>query len=421
MLGLIIAGISSCQLKEASLETVLVSRGKDASGPYLTKDNQDNPVLCWAEKSGKDSVYQLKYAVFNKAGQKFGAPVTVRGSAGMSNSPESMGKIAFKSDNTVIAVFAKSFPEEKSPFAGGIYYTSSTDKGKNWAEPQFLHSDTSRSYGRSFFDITRTKSGEVAAIWLDGRFGKSIKGSALFYSVTGKDQRFVQDKCIHKGTCECCRTDILQDDDGNIHLAYRSILFPTDLLGKQARDMVYSFSTDNGASFSDPQVISKDNWAIEGCPHTGPSLAIQNRRVNAVWFTAGGSSGIYHTAARAPGSGFQNRSLLTASGKHPQMTAAKNGELLVASEESSDTRAEHPKAKDHSMKAMPMNHSAPGSAKIILRVLDTNGSPKRAVDITDGQFADHHAVLTAMGKDLLVAWVRENKEGSGVYYTIVRH
>jgi hypothetical protein len=110
----------------------------------------------------------------------------------------------------------------------------------------------------------------VAAIWLDGRFGKVIKGSALFYAATGKDQRFGQDKCLFKGTCECCRTDILQDENGNIHIAYRSILFPSSLFGKQVRDMVYSFSKDNGATFSAAKVISKDNWALEGCPHTGP-------------------------------------------------------------------------------------------------------------------------------------------------------
>jgi hypothetical protein len=158
MLSIIMLGINSCKQKDTSLKTVRLSQaGIDATGPYLTKDNHSNPVICWAEKDSKDSLYRLKYAVFNQEDNKFDSPVTVPVSEGMNTSPESMGKIAFKSDNTVIAVFAKSFPNEKNPFAGAIYYTSSTDKGKNWSDPQFLHSDTAHSYGRSFFDITRVK------------------------------------------------------------------------------------------------------------------------------------------------------------------------------------------------------------------------------------------------------------------------
>jgi hypothetical protein len=405
---------ASCQQEEDLQTAVLQSAaGATASGPYLTKDNLGNTVLCWAEKNDKDSLYRLKYAVFNPENGQFGATVTVDGTAGMNSPSESMGKIAFKSDNTVFAVFSRTFPNEKNPFAGGIYYTSSADQGKSWMQPLFLHSDTSHSYGRAFFDITATADGEIAAIWLDGRFGKSLKGSALFYAKTGKNQRFGPDTCIHKGTCECCRTDLLEDDAGNLHIAYRSIIFPDELLGQQARDMVYSYSTDRGVSFSDPKVISKDNWAIDGCPHTGPSLAILNQRVHAVWFTAGGNSGIYHTVAER-GSSFANRSLLSAAGRHPQMIATNQNKLFVVFEEG---KAEHQQHQGGHA-GMPVGQQAPEATKIVMQKLDSSGKREQTINITEGKHADHHAVISQVGSKVLVAWLRDTDQGSRLYYML---
>jgi hypothetical protein len=417
---LILLLISSCKPKETSQKQIRLSEiGTDAAGPYLTKDNEGNPVICWAERDNKDSLYRLKYAIFNPVDNTFGAPVTVGPSAGMSTSPESMGKIAYKSDNTIVAVFGKSFPTEKNPFAGAIYYTISTDQGAKWSDPKFLHSDTSHAYGRSFFDISALKNGEVAAIWLDGRFGKEIRGSALYYASTSKGQPFGTDKCLYKGTCECCRTDLLQDVNGNIHLAYRSIQFPTALLGKQVRDMVYRFSTDNGETFSAAKPISTDNWAIEGCPHTGPSLALSGKSVNAVWFTAGGTSGIYHAAASDKESAFQGRQLLTKTGKHPQLLALKNGELVIVYEESLEAPAEHAKGKAHSMSGMAMKHAVAGNAKLVLQFLDTRGKTRKSLDLTDGANADHHAVLAGTSDNLVVSWVRDVKGHSAIYMSVL--
>jgi len=158
---------------------LLNSGGINSVGPYLTQDNKGNAVLCWTEQDGKDSLYRLKYAVYDEREDKFTAPVTIPGSAGCSISAESMGKVAFKADGTVMAVYSKRFLSEKNPYAGAIYYSFSADGGKNWSDQQFLHADTSHAYGRSFFDITALKNGELAAVWLDGRFGKKIILTAL--------------------------------------------------------------------------------------------------------------------------------------------------------------------------------------------------------------------------------------------------
>jgi hypothetical protein len=406
----------SCSKKPAEpLASVLKMEGISAVGPYLTKDNKGNPVLCWTEQDAKDSLYRLKYAVYNRKTEAFNAVVTVAASAGSSTSAESMGKIAFKADGMVMAVFAKRFPKEKNPYAGAIYYSFSADDGKNWSKAQFLHSDTSHAYGRSFFDVSTLKDGELAAIWLDGRYGKSIKGSALFFSRTEKGKGFGLDTCLDKGTCECCRTDILCDQSGNIHLAYRSIQFPSALSGKQVRDMVYKISTDNGKTFSAAKTISKDNWEIEGCPHSGPSLAESKNGINALWFTAGGHPGLYFTTA-PQGADFRGRQLMTAQGRHPQMVALTDGRLAAVCEESTGGAENAMQHMNHSGGKMSMAMMPAAPAKIVLRIL---GGPVvlPSENVSNGQYADHHAVLSDLDKDVLVAWIRDSHGRSEICYS----
>ncbi len=389
--------------------------GSTALDPYFTTDEKGNPVLCWTEKDSKDSLYRLKYAVYNVKSASFEPAMTVSASSGIIPTAESMGKVAFKSDGTVFAVFGKRFPDEKNPFAGAIYYSTSNDHGKTWTQPEYLHSDTSHSYGRSFFDVTTLKDGGIAAVWLDGRYGKTIKGSALFYARTEKDRGFTRDSCLIKGTCECCRTDILTDEAGNMHIAYRDISFPSQLLGGQVRDMAYIVSKDQGKTFSPEIAISKDNWAIDGCPHSGPTLAMTANSVNAVWFTGGSSTGLYYSSLSDSSTDFKDRKLLSRSGRHPQMITLPNADLALVCEESEQT---HKEASMEMKEGMTMSHHPASEAKIVLRILSSGNS--REFDITDGRQPDHHPVIANSGNGLLIAWIREENGNPGIFYSAIK-
>lgn len=413
MLGLLNACTTKPDVPEVQ---VLSTGGIEATAPYFTKDNKGNAVLCWTEKDSQDSLYRLKYAAFDAEKKRFNTAVTVPASAGCSNSAESMGKIAFKANGTVFAVFSRRFPDEQNPYAGAIYYSQSDDAGKSWSPARFLHSDTAHTYGRSFFDLAILKNGELGAIWLDGRYGKSIKGSALFFARTEKGKGFAADGCLDKGTCECCRTDIFTDDAGKIYLAYRSITMPSALTAKQVRDMVYKVSADNGQTFTAARTISNDNWEIEGCPHSGPSLAADKNGLQAVWFTAGGGAGLYHSSAKTPETGFGRRTLLTTSGRHPQLVALSQGKAAMACEEPLSAEPAH--EMNHSHGTMKMSHAPAGAAKITLSLLK-NGSLEKTVAVTDGKDADNHAVLIPVQDKLLLVWVREGKSGTKLCYTLM--
>jgi len=421
--------LASCkQNNEKRIEIKSIdNESADAINPYLTKDQDGNVVMSWTSKDPSDSLYRLKYALYNKRDNTFGEVITVSTSTDLSTSPESMGKVAFKADGTIFAVFGRALESPVNSFAGAVYYSVSTDNGKKWSAERIIHSDTSRNTSHSFFDITTLRDGELAAVWLDGRFSTSEEGSALFFAKT-EGSNFGMDTLLDKNTCECCRTNILSDDLGNIHIAYRGIAFPNGLFGKQVRDMVYLSSSDSGESFSNTKPISEDNWQVEGCPHTGPSLAIINQQVNAVWFTAGGGAGLYYTSSPNSTENFKNRSLLSMNGRHPQMTAFAQNKLAVVYEENSGEPSHSMEGHDkhssnsnssmemqHANMTMPMNEDA-GKAQIVLHVID-NENKAEIIKVTDGKQPNHHAVIAPINDQVLVAWIHEENGKASINYS----
>ncbi|PPL03520.1 sialidase family protein [Parapedobacter indicus] len=409
---------------EESPKTLAITQGHSATAPYFTCDNEGNPVLCWTEKIDTDGTYQLAFAKYDTASGDFGTPITVTGSEGISTSPESMGKIAFKDDGTIVAVFAKPFLREKSPFAGAIYYSISSDQGVSWSPPDFLHSDTAHHYGRNFFDIARLNNGEIGAVWLDGR-DKSIEGSTLYFATTAPDSGFVSETALHRGTCECCRTDLLVDRDGSIHVAYRSLMYPSALFGEQARDMAYIHSEDNGRTFSPEATISADNWAIRACPHTGPTLASENGRIHTVWFTAGGTPGLYYTHNASGGNRFNERQLLTTTGSHPQSLALGTDTVLVAYEDRPMPPATHSTGHGGTHRDLhghDHHENAPdiGMRSHILIHPIINGYPAAPIAISSNDAYNHHPVMTKVNEGGLIAWVCEENNSTAIVYKQVK-
>lgn len=425
---------------------VLTDTNDWATDPYLTEDHLGNLVLCWTEKPRDGANYLLKYAVFDSASANFRTPVTVRASSGAKTSAESAGRVAFKSDGTVVALFGKRFDDPDNRFAGAIQYSLSTDQGASWSPPAYLHSDTSHSYGRGFFDIARLASGELGAVWLDGRYGEADTGSALFFTATVPGGGFGPDKMIGRSTCECCRTDLLVDREGIVHLAYRDILFPPDRMGRQVRDMVYTRSADNGASFRPPVRISVDNWEVEGCPHAGPSLASgSGGSIRAVWFTAGSGAndeladgadritgsaaagatvgaGVYQASLAKDDAEFSPRELLSSRARHPQLIDLEDGGFAIAWDETTTATHQHghgaPNQGEAGHGASPRQagSSAPG---IVLQTSGPTGKTS-TLRLTNGSYPAHHPVLAAPapGK-LLLAWVTETDGTSAIAYSLV--
>lgn len=388
-------------------EAILVSDiGSNATNPFLTKNHLSQPALCWTEELPDGGGFVVKYTVFDPVKEAFGGVITVKPSKGTAVHPENMNKIAFRSDGTVVAVYSRKHPTEENRFAGSLLYTQSMDAGKTWTEESFLHSDTARNVGRGYFDLATLPDGEVGAIWLDGRYGKAIKGSALFFAKTKGENGFDTDKAIGESTCECCRTDLYIDRENRLNIVYR------DILNDSIRDIVYQYSSDNGTSFSHPRRISHDNWVIHGCPHTGPSLASNTQGLYAVWFTAGGAPGVYLTSTEDQGGTFSLRNKVSDKSRHPQMAALPDDRLLLVWDEMTEDAAKPIKAGMHH----DSDPAAPAAGSAIILQIRKGTSVLESHTLSSPDVHASYPVLAVEGKRSLVAWSQESDEGSAIYY-----
>jgi hypothetical protein len=72
------------------------------------------------------------------------------------------------------------------------------------------------------------------------------------------------------------------------------------------RDVVVARSTNGGVTFDAPVRVHGDNWVYPGCPHAGPSLAVDSAgALHVVWYTgAEGHAGLYLATSRDGGRTF---------------------------------------------------------------------------------------------------------------------
>ncbi|MBC3542229.1 sialidase family protein [Rufibacter sediminis] len=396
---ILIACLDGCQPKaaEKGAASQVSSPGLRASGPFLTKDEKGNPVLCWVQaQDTAGENHLLMFARSKDGGQTFGAAQAVPTSRGVQPHDENLSKLLFKKNGDMLAMFAVPNPNPENSYSGLVFYTQSFDQGKKWTKPRQIAQDTINSIDERYFDIALLPNGEVAAIWLDSRKNTPQEGSSLYFSTTQGRQGFTTEKAIDRQLCQCCRTDLFVDSQGRLHAAYRAILQDT------IRDMVHLVSADNGLSFSPRERISADNWVINGCPHTGPTMASGQGSVHFAWFTMGGGSGVYYTQ-KLEGKPFGLRQTVSQQpmAKHPQMTSLSNGKIAIVWDERAD------------------NTSEPRSW-IGFQVRNADGAVQSHAHLTSNTIsATHPVILPVDNSQVVVAYTQRTGKSSEVHYQLV--
>ncbi|NPA46883.1 MAG: exo-alpha-sialidase [Chlorobi bacterium] len=313
----------------------LTAADVNAEAPYLF-DNGKDIILCWTQRDEHDRKNNLlKWTRFDRSTLQFDSIHTVPVSKGLQLHVESMAKVGVFPDGTLMAVYRKKMPGDKSRFGGLIFYTISRDRGLTWSEEIRLVDDTSFT-SQSFYDIALLPGGRMGLSWLDSRSRR--RGKTLYFAATDSAYRFSYRKPVAFSTCECCRTDLYADATGKIRLAYRNLIEPDepgfDGHGTtEIRDMYYLESPDTGRTFTKPVPISRDNWHIYGCPHTGPSMAYNGHHLGVIWFTAAQNNpGLFFTKKMKNNLTFEPRQAVSAEGRHPQMVAANRDYYAVYEE-----------------------------------------------------------------------------------------
>jgi hypothetical protein len=366
------------------------SSGKAAESVYLTHDQHDNPVVVWTEREDKD--LSLWFAVSQDDGKSFTEKVPVPINGHVATHPEGMPKVAFKKDGTILAAYESKTPTQENKYAGAIYYVLSRDGGKSWTPPRFVHSDTTAGRSRSYFDIETLPDGEIGAAWLDVTIDDETGGRSVKFAKTNGDG-FAHETLVDSSACQCCRVDVYSDITGKINVAYRGLA--KGLMGQDVRDMMIATSADNGERFTRPLPISNDNWAIDGCPHTGPSLCCTKDGLFSVWYTEGNGTGIYYSFRQDNESDFGDRQLISNFGHHPQVSAGGVRFVMVWEE-----------------------NSAKGENTLTnVRYELSDGSNVRKGLLTPSDQNAFVPVVTQAGNGFVVAFLMETNNGVGVYTT----
>jgi hypothetical protein len=298
----------------------------NASCAYLASDNKGNIVLSWVRQIN-DSTAALCYAISADKGQSFSHPVVIPHTAHVQPHGENIPKLVFKPSGEIIAIWGEANANARNKYSGLVFYTQSFDGGKSWANAKPLVTDTA-SYDQRYFDVAVLKTGEAAVIWLDNRKQTPAEGSTLYFATTHGKSGFIQERPIGESVCQCCRTDLLVDEAGAMHVLYR------DIISDSIRDMVHTVSTD-GKTFSPAKPISKDNWVIRGCPHSGPAMVTNKTGLHFAWFTGGNAKGIFYCHSTDNGASFSVRDSVrqSAAAKHPQIASWGNGNMLITWDE----------------------------------------------------------------------------------------
>lgn len=365
------------------------------SCPYLTKDTKGNIVLSWI-RSRHDSGFIVCYAVSADGGKTFGQPVEIPASTNVHPHGENMPKILFMPGDEVIVAWGAASPNPKNPYSGLVYYSQSFDNGKTWNGLNPLVKDTA-SNDQRYFDVSLLANGTAVIIWLDNRTKTSKEGSTLYFATANGKDGFTGEHSIGTTCCQCCRTDLFIDSKQRIHVTYR------DIINDSIRDMVHAVSTDGGKTFSTPERISKDNWVINGCPHTGPTMTENKQGLHFAWYTGGHYGGIFFCNSKDDGFSFSPRDSISLQpmAKHPQLIALQDGRLLTV--------------WDEAVKKADKTNS-----RVCLQLRDASGKKLLTQSITaDSTVANFPVVRSINDSSVIVAYTLQNGDIDHVYYRLL--
>lgn len=315
-----IAAVSSgCSPRPPVGAAVNVAMG-GVSNPTVALQPDGAPLVAWVGQDG--NVFVARRA----ADGSFGKAVRANDVAGEAAPHEQApAQVAVGRDGHAYVIWQTRVPIPGRRFpASDLRIARSTDGGLTFEPAKTINDDAGgQPTSHTFHDLYVGREGTVFASWIDGRNteDRKVAGGAREQQApghhhggaearlgpeirvarsTGGGTTFSSSVVVDQDACPCCRTSLAQAPDGTLFVAWRKI-FAGDV-----RDVVVARSTDGGATFEAPVRVHNDGWVYPGCPHAGPSIAVDSAGVlHVVWYTgAEGRAGLYLAASHDGGRTF---------------------------------------------------------------------------------------------------------------------
>lgn len=311
------------------------------AAPILALAPTGEQATAWISAPAGGTEGRLYVSVATDA-HTFAPPVEVRDPLGpIEPHGEAPPKLAWgKNDRGELTlgalyVVGKVVPGKRFP-ASALRFVQSRDRGVTWTAPVTVSDDSTSSAGtverdfgsHNFHALHAAPDGTFYVAWLDGRDGKSAVYTS--HSLDGGRRWATNTRVVPMGApmteaCPCCRTAIAADAHGTVYLAWRAVIpqgeaspistttpgapraTAPDVANAHAahgagapvatvRDIVVARSTDRGATWSAPVRVHRDDWVFDGCPHAGPSLAVDAAQaLHVAWWTGKpGAAGVFY-------------------------------------------------------------------------------------------------------------------------------
>lgn len=212
---------------------------------------------------------------------------------------ENRPKIAFAADGGLLVSWTHPFPK---PNTGSIRFARATD-GQTFSPVQTVHRDSAEITHR-FESLLVMPDNRVILAWIDKRDLEAAKankapwrGAGIYAAVSSDGGRsFQPEHKLADHSCECCRVTSAIDADGAPLFMWRHVFEPNE------RDHALARLKPDGTVES-VQRATFDRWKVDGCPHHGPSLVVDERGVrHAVWFNQKDGAGRVFYGRLAAGS-----------------------------------------------------------------------------------------------------------------------
>ena len=221
-----------------------------------------------------------------------------------------------------------------------LYLSVSSDMGQTFGTPVKVNDDKVPA-AHGMHSVGVADDGRIYVSWLDERNvaapepstkaeGHHMESNRELFIADSTDggRTFSRNRKIAGDACPCCKTALAIAPDGTLYVSWRHVL-PGNY-----RHIAVTSSSDAGATFSKPVIVSDDKWVLHGCPVSGPSLSVaKDGTLKVLWYAAGEANepGLYYSESKDKARSFSARELLAQGGVRgtPALAVGNNAEVAV--------------------------------------------------------------------------------------------
>ncbi|MCA6075524.1 exo-alpha-sialidase [Fulvivirga sedimenti] len=244
-----------------------------SEAPNLFTDISGNTFLSWTTTRGE--IAQLRYTRYLGNKQWSEIQTIAEGADWFVNWADFPSLVTSQGEIIFAHYLQKTDP---GTYNYDIYLRRSADGGISWSTPFTLNEDgVPAEHGF----VSMVPSGtDVFISWLDGRNTTGSHGEGamtLRAAILGSDGTRKGEWELDNRVCDCCQTAAAITARGPV-VVYR------DRSENEFRDMAIVRFVNN--KWTDPVLIYRDGWMVEGCPVNGPQISALENTVAIAWFTA---------------------------------------------------------------------------------------------------------------------------------------